>query len=105
MQASKQNTLGNMTIGEIVFNAWKTLYLREKTPGKNYFDKNEIVKALCLGRLPQWYEDNIRKLHATGSGSGYTQKLIENNSFSQIPWDHHIHSQIAKMYCAGYKTK
>ncbi|EOD19874.1 hypothetical protein EMIHUDRAFT_444805 [Emiliania huxleyi CCMP1516] len=93
-------------VGKCVFNAWKTLYLRDKVA------VGSVKAALAAGRLPEFFEDTVRSLSsrpgAAATHSYYTLRLLgeevdmpaswnlpPGELFSRIPWERRVHAAMA----------
>ena len=83
-----------MCLGNIVFNAWKTIWLNQQ------FNEKEILCAMSENRLPQWFETTIRN---NGTPlSYYSKALTDSKSFDKIDWETAVLSSLAN---DGQSTK
>ena len=75
-----------MLLGNIVFNAWKTIWLNQQ------FNEKEILCAISQNRLPQWFETTIRN---NGTPlSYYSKALIDSKLFNKIDWETRVLSKL-----------
>ena len=65
-------------LGNIVFGSWITLHMNGQ------LKKEPFVEALMAGRLPQWFEEQIRN---DPKMSYYAKALVDGDLFGQIQWD------------------
>ncbi|KXZ54735.1 hypothetical protein GPECTOR_4g804 [Gonium pectorale] len=63
-----------------------------KEAGKELED--ELVAALVDGRLPAWYEAQLRRLYDEDRASAYAVGVVDRG-FEHLPWDGQLHGRLA----------
>lgn len=92
------------SIGQLVFNVWIGLFKM------SYFNKKDLIKELCNGSLPQFFESKVKQqIHdvyaAEPAGNlerlgDYIPELLRRG-FNDIPWDTETHD---KLKMSTYET-
>ncbi|KAG2492045.1 hypothetical protein HYH03_009774 [Edaphochlamys debaryana] len=105
---SPYGDLRGMTMGQLVFNAWRWYFedrmqeLDEEDDGAldraykraHKESVGDLVRALLAGTLPGWYEGQLRRLEAEGRPSGYSHEILRRGC-GAIPWDRVMHDRLA----------
>ena len=87
---------GFQPLGYVVYATWATLF-------KNgMLRKKEVLRAMAEGRLPEWFEEQVRVVRSDGQPLSYfCSGLVEADVFAQIDWDHEKLGQLRGDWGAG----
>ena len=96
MSPTSTRVMTEASIGQLVFNVWIGLFKM------SYFNRNDLIKELCNGSLPQFFESKVKQIHDVyaAAPAGNLERLgvyipeLLRRGFSEIPWDTEIHDKL-----------